>query len=132
MCSLNLQNNLVERGFIAYATKLFSFDGNCLKAINLLLFFNLVRSTEEREHGDDSDYYTPEEPAPSQPGPLYESDISTHVLTSVEGTPQNFSGSPISHASARSSGDSYTSGSSTRRLLVVEGSTTLPDRSVNV
>lgn len=68
------------------------------------------------ERGDESDYYTPEEPGPTQSGPLYDNNA---VCSSIESTPQRLPGTPLSHASVRSSGDSYTSGSSTRHLLAV-------------
>lgn len=87
----------------------------------------LVRNGEDRERGEDSDYYTPEEPAPSHPVPLYENSIP-----SIESTPQKLPGTPLSHASARSSGDSYTSGSSTRRLLIVENPNMVSERAVNI
>ncbi|KAG5865808.1 hypothetical protein JTB14_029188 [Gonioctena quinquepunctata] len=79
------------------------------------------------ERGDESDYYTPDEPAPTA-GPLYD---GTNI-SSVESTPQRLPGTPLSHASIRSSGDSYTSGSSTRHLLAVAGNGSIQDRSVNV
>lgn len=85
------------------------------------------RNGEER--GDESDYYTPEEPAPSHPGPMYE---ENGQASSVESTPQRLPGTPLSHASARSSGDSYTSGSSTRHLLAVANVNLNSDRSVHV
>ncbi|CAH2086855.1 unnamed protein product [Euphydryas editha] len=68
---------------------------------------------------EDSDYFTPEEPS-----------LAPHdVITSVAGecTPQRWAlphrvtslpGTPLSQASVRSSGDSYSSTSSTRQLLV--------------
>jgi hypothetical protein len=80
------------------------------------------------ERGDESDYYTPEEPAPT-PGPLYE---STGATSSVESTPQRLPGTPMSHASARSSGDSYTSGSSTRHLLAVVAHNGLNEKAVHI
>lgn len=69
------------------------------------------RTDENR--GDDSDYYTPEEPNPSS---LYEPNIPS---SSLESTPQKNSGTPHSQSSTRSSGDSYSSGNSTKRLLTV-------------
>ncbi|CAH1115328.1 unnamed protein product [Psylliodes chrysocephalus] len=79
------------------------------------------------ERGDESDYYTPDEPAPSSV-PLYE---GTN-MSSVESTPQRLPGTPLSHASVRSSGDSYTSGSSTRHLLAIAGTGLIQEKSVNV
>nr|XP_023024337.1 probable E3 ubiquitin-protein ligase MGRN1 [Leptinotarsa decemlineata] len=79
------------------------------------------------ERGDESDYYTPDEPVPSA-GPLYD---GTNI-SSLESTPQRLPGTPLSHASIRSSGDSYTSGSSTRHLLAVAGNGNIQERSVNV
>nr|CAH7767734.1 unnamed protein product [Callosobruchus chinensis] len=79
------------------------------------------------ERGEESDcYYTPDEPAPTT-GTLYEGG-------SLESTPQRLPGTPLSHASARSSQDSYASGSSTRHLLAVAGNggQTNGDRAVNV
>lgn len=73
---------------------------------------------DREERGDESDYYTPDEPSAPSACPLYEGPIS-----SVESTPQRLPGTPLSHASARSSGDSYTSGSSTRHLLAVVSNT---------
>ncbi|KAJ8934681.1 hypothetical protein NQ318_015150 [Aromia moschata] len=72
------------------------------------------RSKNYSERGDESDYYTPDEPAPAA-GPLYEGPGPS----SLESTPQRLPGTPHSHASVRSSADSYTSGSSTRHLLAV-------------
>ncbi|KAF5307905.1 hypothetical protein FQR65_LT06472 [Abscondita terminalis] len=91
-----------------------------------------VRSGEDRERGDDSDYYTPEEPGPIHSGPLYENSASPNSMASMESTPQKLPGTPLSHASIRSSGDSYTSGSSTRRLLVSENINTPLERVVNI
>lgn len=79
------------------------------------------------ERGDESDYYTPDEPS-SSAGPLYEG----IQASSVESTPQRLHGTPISHASVRSSGESYTSGSSTRQLLAVVKNGISCDRSVDV
>ncbi|XP_026501508.1 probable E3 ubiquitin-protein ligase MGRN1 [Vanessa tameamea] len=67
---------------------------------------------------DDSDYFTPEEPSLAP----------TEIITTVPGecTPQRWAlphrvtslpGTPLSQASVRSSGDSYSSSSSTRGLL---------------
>ncbi|KAL0272083.1 UNVERIFIED_CONTAM: hypothetical protein PYX00_005192 [Menopon gallinae] len=84
------------------------------------------------DRGDDSDYYTPEDPAPTILSPLYESDKDQPVPSSVESTPGRWipardltmavslPGTPLStssHLSTRSSGDSYSSTSSTRHLL---------------
>ncbi|KAI4460691.1 mahogunin [Holotrichia oblita] len=75
------------------------------------------KTYNREERGDESDYYTPEEPnIPVQSGALYENGATP---SSMESTPQRLPGTPLSHASARSSGDSYTSGSSTRHLLAV-------------
>lgn len=83
------------------------------------------------DRGEDSDYYTPEDPAPVILSPLYESKDQP-VPSSVESTPGRWvpareaamavslPGTPLStssHLSARSSGDSYSSTSSTRHLL---------------
>lgn len=80
------------------------------------------------ERGDESDYYTPEEPAPVQ-GPLYDGGM---IPSSIESTPQRLPGTPLSHASARSSGDSYTSGSSTRHLLAVNNANNAIERTVKI
>lgn len=53
-------------------------------------------------------------------------------MSSVESTPQRLPGTPLSHASVRSSGDSYTSGSSTRHLLAIAGTGLIQEKSVNV
>ncbi|XP_072378518.1 E3 ubiquitin-protein ligase MGRN1 [Diabrotica undecimpunctata] len=79
------------------------------------------------ERGDESDYYTPDEPTPSS-APLYEGTNTS----SVESTPQRLPGTPMSHASMRSSGDSYTSGSSTRHLLAIASTGLIQDKPVNV
>lgn len=79
------------------------------------------------ERGDESDYYTPDEPS-SSAGPLYEGTVAS----SVESTPQRLPGTPLSHASVRSSGDSYTSGSSTRQLLAVVKDGIISDKAVDV
>lgn len=89
--------------------------------------FNIIIGREER--GDESDYYTPEEPAPSHPGPLYDGNA---IPSSVESTPQRLPGTPLSHASARSSGESYTSGSSTRHLLAVANNYNPSERTVHI
>ncbi|GJQ85228.1 hypothetical protein Trydic_g13068 [Trypoxylus dichotomus] len=82
------------------------------------------------ERGDESDYYTPEEPNnPVQSGGLYESSATP---SSIESTPQRLPGTPLSHASARSSGDSYTSGSSTRHLLAVANLNGPTERAVHI
>ncbi|CAG9819224.1 unnamed protein product [Phaedon cochleariae] len=77
------------------------------------------------ERADESDYYTPDEPAPA---PLYDPPTTG---SSLEGTPHRLPGTPKSQASVRSSGDSCASASSTRRLLAVAGGP-LPDRAVDV
>ncbi|KAK6638352.1 hypothetical protein RUM44_008781 [Polyplax serrata] len=84
------------------------------------------------DRGEDSDYYTPEDPTPMASSPLYEPAKEAPVPSSVESTPGRWvptreptmtvslPGTPIStssHLSARSSGDSYSSTSSTRHLL---------------
>ncbi|XP_056633751.1 E3 ubiquitin-protein ligase MGRN1 isoform X1 [Diorhabda sublineata] len=79
------------------------------------------------ERGDESDYYTPDEPAPSSV-PIYEGNNNS----SLESTPQRLPGTPMSHASMRSSGDSYTSGSSTRHLLAIASTALIQDKAVNV
>jgi hypothetical protein len=95
--------------------------------VHIFYYLSLTGSNGE-ERGDESDYYTPEEPAPT-PGPLYE---STGATSSVESTPQRLPGTPMSHASARSSGDSYTSGSSTRHLLAVVAHNGLNEKAVHI
>lgn len=98
-------------------------------------------TVRDEPHADDSDYYTPEEPA----APLYSntlfherpntappSTVSSALnvvvssgVYSVENTPlrhplgASLPGTPLSHLSTRSSGDSYSSSSSTRQLLTV-------------
>lgn len=67
-----------------------------------------------KKDGDESDYYTPDEVTPADG--IYE---PSAPASSVDSTPQRLPGTPMSHASARSSQDSYTSGSSTRHLLSV-------------
>lgn len=91
-----------------------------------------LRNGDEKERGDDSDYYTPEEPGPIHSGPLYEHSVSSNSAGSMESTPQKLPGTPLSHASIRSSGDSYTSGSSTRRLLVAENANAPVERAINI
>lgn len=81
------------------------------------------------ERGDESDYYTPEEAAPTMGGPLYD---GTGTTSSLESTPQRVPGTPMSHASARSSGDSYTSGSSTRHLLAVVAHNGMNEKAVHI
>ncbi|XP_044731665.1 probable E3 ubiquitin-protein ligase MGRN1 isoform X2 [Chrysoperla carnea] len=95
-------------------------------------------TTREEQHGDDSDYYTPEEPAPAVLSPLYNEKerpstappsattiTNNSSLCSIDNTPlrhplgASLPGTPLSHLSARSSGDSYSSSSSTRQLLTV-------------
>ncbi|KAF5271935.1 hypothetical protein FQA39_LY07952 [Lamprigera yunnana] len=90
------------------------------------------KKSDERERGDDSDYYTPEEPGPIHSGPMYENSASPNSMGSMESTPQKLPGTPSSHASIRSSGDSYTSGSSTRRLLVSENVNMPMERVINI
>lgn len=89
--------------------------------------FDLARNCGE-ERGDESDYYTPDEPAPTVT-PLYE---GTAPISSVDSTPQKLPGTPMSHSSMRSSGDSYTSGSSTKHLLAVVSSNGNSGRSENI
>ncbi|KAL3269287.1 hypothetical protein HHI36_008362 [Cryptolaemus montrouzieri] len=72
-----------------------------------------LKNRPEETHGEDSDYYTPEDPNPTS---IYEDNIPT---SSLESTPQKHLGTPHSHSSTRSSGDSYSSGNSTKRLLTV-------------
>ncbi|XP_049858014.1 probable E3 ubiquitin-protein ligase MGRN1 isoform X1 [Schistocerca gregaria] len=78
--------------------------------------------------GEDSDYYTPEDPATTILSPLHSEKerplTNSDVISSVESTPGRWTGigislpgTPISHLSHRSSGDSYSSSSSTRQLL---------------
>lgn len=93
----------------------------------IILMFFFSEGTNGEERGDESDYYTPEESAPTV-GPLYES----ATASSVESTPQRMPGTPLSHASARSSGDSYTSGSSTRHLLAVVANNGSTDKAVHI
>lgn len=62
-------------------------------------------------------------------GPLYESPTTA---SSVDSTPQRLPGTPLSHASARSSGDSYSSGSSTRHLLAVAANNGANERAVHI
>ncbi|XP_060528023.1 probable E3 ubiquitin-protein ligase MGRN1 [Cylas formicarius] len=82
------------------------------------------------ERGDESDYYTPDEPTSAV---LYESNgcVGNNSSSSVESTPQRLPGTPMSHASVKSSADSYTSGSSTKHLLVVASGGN-GDRSVHI
>ena len=82
---------------------------------------------DREDRGDESDYYTPEEPNPSNSVPLYEENAAP---CSTDGTPQRLPGTPSSHASTRSSGDSYSSGTSTRHLLAVTGLTGLNERPI--
>ncbi|XP_017779851.1 PREDICTED: E3 ubiquitin-protein ligase MGRN1 isoform X2 [Nicrophorus vespilloides] len=77
----------------------------------------------DKERGDESDYYTPEEGAPNE---------AEGILSSIESTPQRLPGTPMSQASARSSQDSYTSGSSTRHLLALAGNNGSADRAVQI
>uniref|UniRef100_V5I9N4 Uncharacterized protein n=1 Tax=Anoplophora glabripennis TaxID=217634 RepID=V5I9N4_ANOGL len=81
------------------------------------------------ERGDESDYYTPDEPGPSA-GPLYEEATTSSVGSTPHRPPP---GTPHSHASVRSSEESCTSGSSTRHLLaVISGNNSgSSERSVN-
>ncbi|KAJ1530539.1 hypothetical protein ONE63_005428 [Megalurothrips usitatus] len=101
--------------------------------------------------GDDSDYYTPEDPATTILSPLHNNDkerglsgISCHTVpSSVESTPGRWissreghlagigslPGTPLSsasHFSNRSSNDSYSSSSSTRQLLTNNGGDAIP------
>ncbi|KAJ9595510.1 hypothetical protein L9F63_013275, partial [Diploptera punctata] len=95
--------------------------------------------------GEDSDYYTPEDPATTILSPLHSdkerpitsSAPTSNVPSSVESTPGRWvpnaregligvslPGTPLSttsHLSNRSSGDSYSSSSSTRQLLAATG-----------
>ncbi|KAK7868651.1 hypothetical protein R5R35_006949 [Gryllus longicercus] len=82
--------------------------------------------------GDDSDYYTPEDPATTILSPLH-TDKERTLPPSVDSTPGRWRegltmgslpGTPLSgasHLSNRSSGDSYSSSSSTRQLLAGGG-----------
>ncbi|XP_034252044.1 probable E3 ubiquitin-protein ligase MGRN1 [Thrips palmi] len=100
--------------------------------------------------GDDSDYYTPEDPATTILSPLHSekeralSAVSCNTVpSSVESTPGRWIGSreghlagigslpgtPLSsasHFSNRSSNDSYSSSSSTRQLLASNGGDAVP------
>lgn len=104
-------------------------DSIAIKTKNLFT----VRSTRlepETQNADDSDYYTPEDPAPTILSPLYDR------VSSLESTPQrhriqSLPGTPVSHVSTRSSGDSYSSSGSTRHLLAVLH-TNAQDRSVHI
>ncbi|XP_067008708.2 E3 ubiquitin-protein ligase MGRN1 [Anabrus simplex] len=75
--------------------------------------------------GDDSDYYTPEDPTTTILSPLH---TEKALPSSAESTPGRWMGTPgtplsaTSHLSNRSSGDSYSSSSSTRQLLTLAGS----------
>jgi len=91
--------------------------------------------------GEDSDYYTPEDPATTILSPLHADKerpfMSSAPPSSVESTPGRWipgareglvgvslPGTPLSttsHLSNRSSGDSYSSSSSTRQLLAATG-----------
>nr|CAD7408263.1 unnamed protein product [Timema cristinae] len=79
--------------------------------------------------GEDSDYYTPEDPATTILSPLHS---EKERISSVESTPGRWMGvslpgtplSTTSHLSTRSSGDSYSSSSSTRQLLATVGCAT--------
>lgn len=93
----------------------------------IVLTILLVRNGGE-ERGDESDYYTPDEPAPTT-SPLYE---GTVPMSSVESTPQKLPGTPTSHSSMRSSGDSYSSGSSTKHLLAVAPNNGSGERSEHI
>lgn len=90
--------------------------------------FCLLARTGGEERGDESDYYTPDEPAPSA-NPLYE---GTAAVSSVESTPQKLPGTPMSHSSMRSSGESYTSGSSTKHLLAVASNNSNAERPIPI
>lgn len=68
------------------------------------------------ERGDESDYYTPDEPSAPASTTLYDSQNITNTSSSVESTPQKLPGTPLS---IKSSGDSYTSGGSTKQLLTL-------------
>ncbi|XP_063225764.1 E3 ubiquitin-protein ligase MGRN1 isoform X2 [Bacillus rossius redtenbacheri] len=73
--------------------------------------------------GDDSDYYTPEDPATTILSPLHCDKERERAAASAESTPGRWAvgaslpSTPLSHLSNRSSGDSYSSGGSTRQLL---------------
>ncbi|ENN71682.1 hypothetical protein YQE_11606, partial [Dendroctonus ponderosae] len=69
------------------------------------------------EKGEESDYYTPDEPSAPMSSAIYESQSSGNALSSLDSTPHKLPGTPISTASAKSSGDSFTSGESTKQLL---------------
>ncbi|XP_050303671.1 probable E3 ubiquitin-protein ligase MGRN1 [Anthonomus grandis grandis] len=71
------------------------------------------------ERGDDSDYYTPDEPSAPSTNTLYESQSLGNPTSSIESTPHKVPGTPISVASVKSSADSYASGGSTKQLLAV-------------
>lgn len=88
------------------------------------IFFVAGRNEENR--GEDSDYYTPEEPNPSS---VYDRNIP---ISSVESTPQKNSGTSYSQLSTRSSGDSYSSGNSTKRLLTVVVSDEQTENAVHI
>uniref|UniRef100_A0A8D9BIW8 Uncharacterized protein n=1 Tax=Cacopsylla melanoneura TaxID=428564 RepID=A0A8D9BIW8_9HEMI len=93
---------------------------------------------------DESDYYTPDEPCTTILSPVQEcvesqnhpkqsapSHVSTTENGGIGGTPilknnnwnTSLPGTPLSTASHRSSGDSYSSSSSTKQLLTYENST---------
>lgn len=93
-----------------------------------------VANTGMTNAGDDSDYYTPEDPATTILSPLH---TDKERERSVEGSCSNNSGvgvsrwmgsslpgTPLSTASHRSSGDSYSSSGSTRLLLSASDKTT--------
>ncbi|XP_066149823.1 probable E3 ubiquitin-protein ligase MGRN1 isoform X1 [Euwallacea fornicatus] len=67
------------------------------------------------ERGDESDYYTPEEPSVIA-NTLYNSQTITNTASSVDSTPNKLPGTPLS---VKSSADSYTSGGSTKQLLTL-------------
>lgn len=94
----------------------------------MFIYISLTARNGNEERGEESDYYTPEEPAPAA-GPLYDNEAPP---SSVESTPQKLPGTPMSHASVRSSADSYTSGSSTRHLLTVVPNNSSSDRAVRI
>ncbi|KAI5721725.1 hypothetical protein M8J77_024876 [Diaphorina citri] len=89
--------------------------------------------------GEESDYYTPEDPSTTILSPVQEFPESQKQPKrttpasedSGNGTPtlksnnwnSSLPGTPLSTASHRSSGDSYSSSSSTRLLLTYENST---------
>ncbi|KAL1514051.1 hypothetical protein ABEB36_003374 [Hypothenemus hampei] len=83
------------------------------------------------ERGDESDiYYTPDEPsAPTVSNTLYESQIGENTSSSIDSTPQKLPGTPIS---LKSSGDSYTSGGSTKHLLTMTTNSNEEDSSVHI